>query len=82
MWSNSRVLGLLFNPCPPYLPAHPLPPPPCISLTPLSRCLLQPEANLIPNSTRVDSFIVVNRETNSCDLVLKTNNDAVIRQVP
>ena len=40
---------------------------------------LQPDANLIPNSTRVDSFIVVNKDTSSCDLVLKTNNDAVIR---
>ncbi|KAG1676464.1 hypothetical protein FOA52_002284 [Chlamydomonas sp. UWO 241] len=43
--------------------------------------LPQPEANLIPNSTRVDSFVVVNEATASCDLVLKTNNDAVIRGV-
>lgn len=41
----------------------------------------QPEANLIPNSTRVDSFVVVNRNTSSCDLILKTNNDTVVRGV-
>jgi len=38
-------------------------------------------ANLIPSNTRVDSFIAINRETASCDLVLKTNNSTVIRGV-
>lgn len=37
--------------------------------------------NLIPSSTRVDSFIAINRETCTCDLVLKTNNDSIIRGV-
>jgi hypothetical protein len=29
----------------------------------------------------VDSFIAINRETCTCDLVLKTNNDSIIRGV-
>ncbi len=35
--------------------------------------------NIIPAHTRVDSYITVNRETCSCDLLLKTNNESVIR---
>lgn len=43
--------------------------------------LLQPERvnGVIAADTRVDSFIAINRDTASCDLVLKTNNDAIIR---
>lgn len=37
--------------------------------------------NIIPANTRVDSYIAINRETATCDLLLKTNNDSVIRGV-
>jgi hypothetical protein len=37
--------------------------------------------NLIPANTRVESFIAINRDTASCDLVLKTNNESIIRGV-
>ncbi|GLC47294.1 Bardet-Biedl syndrome 2 protein [Pleodorina starrii] len=39
-------------------------------------------SSLIPSDTRVDSYIAINKETASCDLVLRTSNDsAVIRGV-
>lgn len=37
--------------------------------------------NMIPTSTLVDSFITINRDTRSCDLILKTNNETVIKGV-
>ncbi|GFR49930.1 hypothetical protein Agub_g12034 [Astrephomene gubernaculifera] len=38
--------------------------------------------HLIPSDTRVDSYIAINKDTSSCDLVLRTSNDsAVIRGV-
>lgn len=47
-------------------------------------CYVLPQVdktNIIPSTTRVDSFIAINKETATCDLVLKTNNDAIIRGV-
>lgn len=38
-------------------------------------------SNIIPTDTRVDSFIAINKDTSSCDLVLRTNNSSVIRGV-
>ncbi|MEW5314625.1 MAG: hypothetical protein WDW38_006104 [Sanguina aurantia] len=38
-------------------------------------------ATLIPQDTRIDSYIAINRDTASCDLILRTSNDTVIRGV-
>ena len=49
---------------------------------PLQKCPYQVESSsIIPSDTRVDSYIAINRETFTCDLLLKTNNDTVIRGV-
>nr|BCL66089.1 Bardet-Biedl syndrome 2 protein [Volvox africanus] len=34
--------------------------------------------SLIPSDTRVDSYIAINKEAASCDLVLRTSNDAAV----
>ncbi len=37
--------------------------------------------NVIPNNTRVDSFVAINKETATCELLLKTSNESVIKGV-